>query len=79
MSMSENTAIVASKTAAYAGSGAAVISGLTLNEIGVIVGIFVGVIGLIASQYWSWRKDQREHLETQLRLRKEYGSQFEEL
>jgi hypothetical protein len=75
----ETAGIAASKVAAYGGAGSAVVFGLTLNELGVIVGIFVGVTGLILGQYWSWRKDRREMREMALRMRSEYGSNWDKL
>lgn len=75
--MTENTAIATSKAAVYTGASGAVISGLTLNELGVVVGIFVGIAGLLMGQYWSWRKDRRERYEMRMRLKKEFGSQYE--
>lgn len=38
--------------APYAGGGSAVYFGLTLNEIGVVVGIVVGVLGLMLNAYF---------------------------
>ena len=46
-------------TMMYSGAGASVASGLTLNQWGVIVGIIVGVVGLIANVWFKWREDQR--------------------
>ena len=44
------------KTATYGGASAAVYFGLTLNELGVIVGMIIGIAGFIAGQYWKWRE-----------------------
>ena len=74
----ENAAIVGSKTAAYGGASGAVVSGLTMNELGVLVGIFVGLAGLLLGQYWSWRKDRREQRESLARMRAEYGSGWDQ-
>lgn len=52
----ESAAIFAGKTAAYGGAAGAVVSGLTITEVGVVVGIAVGVLGLIFGQYWEWRR-----------------------
>ena len=76
---SENVAIAGSKVAAYGGSGTAVVSGLTLHEIGVIVGIAVAVLGLLLGQFWSWRKDRREQREMMARMRRDFGSRWGEL
>lgn len=75
----ENAGIVASKVAAYGGAGSAVVAGLTLNELGVIVGIFVAVVGLVLGQWWSWRKDRREAREQEMRMRREFGSEWNQL
>lgn len=78
-STAENAVIVGSKVAAYGGSGAAVVSGLTLNELGVIVGIVVGVAGLVLGQVWSWRKDRREQREMEVRMQHKFGTGWDEL
>lgn len=44
----------------YGGSGTAIISGLTLNQIGVVVGIVVGLVGLGLQFWYTLRKDRRE-------------------
>lgn len=64
----ENVAIGISKTAQYGGAAGAVWGGLTLSEIGVIVGIVVGVAGLLLTQYWAARRDRRERDLYQARL-----------
>lgn len=56
----EKAAIIGGKTATYGGAISSVVSGLAISEIGVIVGIIVGVLGLLLGQYWQWRKDRRE-------------------
>lgn len=56
----ENIALGISKTAQYGGAMGAVWGGLTLSEIGVIVGIVVGVVGLLLGQFWAARRDARE-------------------
>lgn len=78
-STAENAVIVGGKVAAYGGSGAAVVSGLTLNELGVIVGIVVGVAGLVLGQFWSWRKDRREQREMDARMHREFGTGWDQI
>lgn len=56
----ESLAIATGKTAQYGGAAGAIVGGLTLSEVGVMVGIAVGVAGLLLAQYWAWRRDQRE-------------------
>ena len=59
----EQASIVAGKVATYTGAGAAVASGLSLSDWGVVIGITVGVLGLLFGQYWARRKAKREDLE----------------
>ena len=56
----EGLPIAAGKTATYGGAIGALVSGWSISEIGVVVGIVVGVLGLIFGQYWAWRRDRRE-------------------
>lgn len=45
--------------------------GLTLNEIGVIVGICTSLLMLVINLYFQWRRDRREqHAADQLERRK---------
>jgi len=44
----------------YTGGATAVVAGLTLNEIGVIIGIVVGVSGLALQAWYTIRRDRRE-------------------
>ena len=50
----------AATASTYGGGAGAVVSGLTLNEAGVIVGIVVAVAGLAAQLYFGIRRDRRE-------------------
>ncbi|GAB2472272.1 hypothetical protein GCM10027082_24740 [Comamonas humi] len=75
----ENVGIVTGKTAAYGGAATAAVSGMTLSEIGVIVGIAVGVLGLLLGQFWSWRRDRREQREMEARMLHKYGTGWDEL
>lgn len=34
----------------------AVLLGLGWNELGIAIGMLVGIAGLVFSQYWAWRK-----------------------
>ena len=72
-------AIVAGKTAAYGGATTAVVSGMSLSEMGIIVGAIVGVLGLIFGQYWAWRKDRREAREMEARMQHKFGTGWDEL
>lgn len=69
----ESAAIMAGKTAVYAGAATAAVSGMTLSEIGVIVGIAAAVLGMLFGQFWAWRRDSREYREMEARMRHSYG------
>lgn len=58
----EHALIQASKIAAYSSAGTTILSGLTLSEWGVIVGIVCWILSTLANQYWAWRKSKREEL-----------------
>lgn len=75
----ENAGIVASKVSAYGGAAGAVFFGLTLNELGVIVGIVAAMVGLLMGQFWSMKKDRREAREMELRMRRDFGSNWDKL
>lgn len=60
----ENAAIVTGKTAMYGGAASAFVGGLTLSDVGIIVGIVVGVLGYFSSQYWARKRDRRQQAET---------------
>ena len=73
---SETIPILAGKTATYGGALGAFVSGWTISEIGVVVGIVVGVLGLIFGQYWAWRRDRREAAEQEIKMLLEYGPEW---
>ncbi|QIL73273.1 hypothetical protein G7048_24745 [Diaphorobacter sp. HDW4B] len=70
----ESVGIAVGKTGAYGGAATAAVSGLTLSEIGVMVGIVVAVLGLLLGQFWSWRRDRREEREMEARMHHKYGT-----
>lgn len=72
----EGLPIAAGKTATYSGAIGAFVSGWTISEIGVVVGIVVGVLGLIFGQYWAWRRDRREAAEQEMKMLLEYGPEW---
>lgn len=49
-----------SSIAGYSSAAATTYFGLTLNEVGVIVGIATSVIMLLVNAYFQWKRDQRE-------------------
>lgn len=54
---------VAAKTthaAGHASAAATVYFGLTLNELGVVVGIMCSLVMAGANVYFQWRRDRRE-------------------
>ena len=56
----ESVGIAAGKTAVYGGAVTAAASGMTLSEMGVIVGGIVAVLGMIFGQYWAWKRNARQ-------------------
>lgn len=50
----------AAQSMTYGGAGTAVVSGLTLSQAGVIVGIVVGITGLCFQIWATLRRDRRE-------------------
>lgn len=60
MSKPEGLLEPVSQSMTYGGAATAVIGGLTLSQIGVVVGIFVGISGLILNAWYTFRKDRRE-------------------
>lgn len=62
MTNNDHVLIQASKVMSYSSAGTTILSGLTLSEWGVIVGIVCWILSTIANQYWAWRKTKREEL-----------------
>lgn len=56
------------EVSSYAGSVVAVISSLTLTQVGVIVGILTAFATLLLNVWYTRRKDRREALESAARL-----------
>lgn len=52
----ENTA----QAATYMGGTTAVFAGLSLNEVGVVIGMVVGIVGLAAQLYFGVTRHLRE-------------------
>lgn len=46
--------------ASYTGAGISVLSGLTLTDVGIIVGIATAILTFVANMVWQARKDRRE-------------------
>lgn len=46
--------------ASYTGAGISVLSGLTLTDVGIIVGIATAILTFVANMAWQARKDRRE-------------------
>lgn len=54
----------------YAGGAAGAVGALaSINWIGWI-GVFIAIIGLAINFYFSWQRDKRERLESELRVKK---------
>ncbi|MFD2756399.1 holin [Comamonas terrae] len=74
----ENIAVVGGKAATYGGAAGAVVSGLSISEWGVVGGLLIAVLGWVCTQYWSWRRDQREERESAARLEMKFGAHWED-
>lgn len=74
----EDAGIIASKVTAYGGAAGTVFFGLTLNELGVVIGSVVAILGLALGQYWSWRRDRRERIEMEHRMRYNHGTDWDQ-
>lgn len=53
----------------YGGAAFSIFSGLTLTEIGVIIGIVTALLTFGLNAYYTYRKDRREQMEFEARLR----------
>jgi hypothetical protein len=58
---------VGSKTT-YGGASVTTVSAFTANEIGVFVGIVIGIAGFLMNWYYSRKRDRREEAEHEMRL-----------
>lgn len=62
----------ASAIAGYSSAAATTYFGLTLNELGVLVGIATSIVMLLINAYFQWRRDRREeYAAKQLERRKD--------
>lgn len=59
-SAAEATVAAIANKVAYAGSGTAVIFGLTANEVAAVGGLIVAVLGVIVQWYYKRKSDRRE-------------------
>ena len=60
---------VASKTT-YAGATTATLGWITSSEFGVLVGLVVAVLGLLTNLWFQHRRDRREQIEHEKRMKK---------
>jgi hypothetical protein len=59
----------AGSKATYAGAGTIGAGWLLSSEFGILVGIVIGVAGLVTNWYYSRKRDRREQLEHERRMR----------
>lgn len=57
----------------YAGAGFSVVSGLTLTDVGIIVGIVTALLTFAANMIYQRRKDRRERELHEVQLQKLRG------
>lgn len=60
--------MAADKAASYIGSATAIVSSLTLTDIGILVGIFTAIGTFIFSWVYQHRKDRRDQREHEARM-----------
>lgn len=66
----EAASISVGNKATLAGGSAAAVSTFLHSNMGVLVGIALGVLGYITSLYFQWRRDRREQREFEKRMKK---------
>lgn len=69
MAIIEGVAAKVTHTAGQTSAVATVYFGLTLNELGVLVGIVCSLVMAGANVFFTWRRDRREEREMLQRLR----------
>lgn len=57
------------EVASYAGGAVSIGSALTLTDIGIIVGIGTALLTLVLNMVYMYRKDKREKMESEARLK----------
>jgi cbb3-type cytochrome oxidase subunit 3 len=57
------------EVASYAGGAVSIGSALTLTDIGIIVGIGTALLTLALNVFYMYRKDKREKVESEARLK----------
>jgi hypothetical protein len=55
--------------ATYTGAGAAGLGWVLSSEFGILVGVVIGVCGFLVQLYYSHKRDRREQLEHEHRMR----------
>lgn len=60
--------ISSTEVSSYAGGTVAIVSSLTLTEIGIIVGIATALLTFVLNLVYTLRKDRREARESRARL-----------
>lgn len=60
-------------TASYAGATVSVVSGLTLTDIGIIVGIVTALVTFAANMIYQYRRDKRESRLYEAEMQKMYN------
>jgi hypothetical protein len=65
----ESALISAGNKTVLAGGSAAAVSDFLQSNLGVTVGIAIGILGYLTSLYFQWSRDRRERAEHKRRMR----------
>lgn len=63
------TKLTGSEVTSYTGAATSITLSLTLTDIGIIVGIVTALLTFGLNALYTYRKDKREQMETEARLR----------
>jgi hypothetical protein len=58
----------AGSKATYGGASASILGWIVSSEVGIMVGILVGLAGLLVNWYYRYKKDRREQREHEKRM-----------
>ena len=65
----EATIAAAANKATYGGAGTSVLGWMLSSEFGMLAGLLIGIVGLSISWHFQRKRDKREQLEHEQRMR----------